>query len=1615
MKLNPAANRSFAYGHRGLRVILAALVLFLSSAVFPGCDDDAGINPLLLSIALTPTNPSIAAGSSQQFKATGTYANATTKDLTKTAKWASSDVNIATISNAKGALGKATSLSPGKTTISATVSGVKGTTVLTVTTAKLQTIEVTPTNSTVAKGSNQQFKATGIYTDSTKQDLTDTVTWTSSTTKVAIISDATGSKGLAKAVDPGTTTITATSGSISGSTLLTVTAAVLQSIGVTPTNPSIAKGTTLQFKATGTYSDSSTQDITNSVTWDSSKTAVATISTKAGTMGLSTAVDAGQTTITATLGAVSGSTTLTVTAAVLVSIGITPSNPTIAKGTTLQFKATGTYSDSTTQDLTATATWASSAKAVGSISNAAGSQGLATGISAGTTAITATSGTISNSTTLTVTAATLKAITVTPANPSIAKGTTQQFTATGTYSDSSTQDLTTSVTWDSTVKGVATISNAAGTEGLSSGVGVGQTTISATLGTVSGSTTLTVTAASLLSIAVNPANPTIAKGTAQQFTATGTYSDSTTQDLTTTVTWASSAQVVATISNATGSNGLATGVSAGNTTISATLGTVSGSTTLTVTAANLVSINVTPANPSIAKGTTQQFKATGTYSDSSTQDLTTTVTWDSGTKTVATISNAAGTEGLSSGVGVGQSTITATLGSVSGSTTLTVTAANLLSIAVTPVLPSIAKGSTLQFKATGTYSDTTTQDLTFAVTWDSSAKAVATISNAVASAGLASAVSAGNTTITATLGAISGSTTLTVTAATLVSIAVTPASPSIAKGTTLQFTAIGTYSDSSTQDITTSVTWASGTKTVGTISNAAGSEGLAAAVGVGQTTIRATLSGISGTSTLNVTAASLLSIAVTPANPTIAKGTTQQFKATGTYSDTTTQDLTISVTWASSAKGVASVSNAAASKGLATGVSAGNTTITATLGTVSGSTTLTVTAATLVSIAVTPATPSIAKGTAQQFAATGTYSDSSTQVLTTSVTWDSSTKTVATISNAAGSEGLSSGAGVGQTTISATLGTVSGSTTLTVTPAVLTTINITPVNPTIAQGTTQQFTAMGVYTDNSSQNLTTTATWASSITAVASISNASGSQGLATSVSPGTTTISATLGSVTGTTTLTVTAATLVSIAVTPATPSVSKGYTQQFVAMGTYSDSSTQNLTTSVTWDSGTTTVATISNAAGSEGLASALGAGSTTISATLGTVTGSTTLTVTSATLLSIAVTPVTPSASKGTTVQFTATGTYSDSTTQNLTTNVVWATSIPAVATISNASGSQGRATAATTGTTTISATLGTISGSTTLTVTAPTLVSIDITPASPTITQGTTIQLTATGTYTDSSTQNITTTVTWDSSNKGVGTVSNTAGSQGLASALTVGSTTISAIMAGVTGTTTLTVTNALLVSIAVTPATASINVGATQQYTAMGTYSDSSTQNLTTSVTWHSGNGAAATISNTAGSNGRATGVGAGTSTITAVLSGITGAATLTVTPAVSPVTVNFPSVGDTRYTRYGIQIYFWYAGDYVQGTRTTTLASTRSANIHLVITPNVLSSCGTQNVRMRINGVAVGTFAITRGVTLITRTFNFSAIAGPTYTLRYETISTVSSGCGSAGYSNTGSTVRLNP
>jgi trimeric autotransporter adhesin len=783
--------------------------------------------------------------------------------------------------------------------------------------AVLQSIQITPGAASIAAGVAQQFKATGLYSDNSSKDLTNSATWTSSNTAAATIS----STGMAATKAQGSATITASHSGVGGSTTLTVTAAALAALTVSPSTASLPLGTTVQLTAFGTFTDGSTKDMTASVQWTSANPSAVAINANS-TFGLAMATALGSSTITAASGNISSSASVTATGATVQSIAITPLTTLIAQGTTTQFTATGTFSDGSTQNITGAVQWSSGNVALAGI-NVNGAPGLAMGIAAGNSAITATVGSIFSSATLTVTNATANSIAVTPASPSIPLGTLQQFTATGTFSDGTTQDITGTVTWSSSKTNIASIT----VSGLVTARNLGTATVTAASASVNGSATATVNAADLASLAILPGDATIAATTSQQFSAIGTFNDGSTHDLTAQSTWTSSNTGVAKVANA---SGLAKGLTPGTSAITAALGPDSVSVTLTVTGASLMSISITPVGRTIAPATKLSYTATGTFSDASIQTITRDVTWASDNSSAAT----AASGGVVTSVAPGIANISAALDGVTASTQMTVSSVTLVSISVTPPSAALAPASTIGLSAAGTFSDGSTQTITSAVIWTSSASNVAGVN----SAGQVTGQSAGTATMTAQQGSVSGASIVVVESSALVSLQITPASTSVAQQTEAQFRAIGTFADGSTQDLTQSAEWTSSPASIATVSDIVGSKGLATGIVPGNATITTFFAGEVGTAALTVTGATLTSLTITPDDPSIPLGSSQRFTANGNFSDGTTENLTNQATWTSSSVSVATIGV----NGLANTVATGTTTITASVNGVSGNTVLTV-------------------------------------------------------------------------------------------------------------------------------------------------------------------------------------------------------------------------------------------------------------------------------------------------------------------------------------------------------------------------------------------------------------------------------------------------------------------------------------------------------------------------------------------------------------------------------------------------------------------------------------------------------------------------------------------------
>ncbi|MBI3477726.1 MAG: Ig-like domain-containing protein [Acidobacteria bacterium] len=745
----------------------------------------------------------------------------------------------------------------------------------------------------------------------------------------------------------------------------------LTSITLAPLNPTITLAVApqqpamLKFAVTGTYNVGNPQDISDQVTWISADAKVATVDPH----GTATATGSGRVIVTAQIFVAPTQKTLQATTILtvvpqLTSITVSPTVAQIAKDTTQQFAATGNYNDGTQADVTALVAWNSSQPAA-TISSSLGTRGRATGVAPGVTNITAALGSLASApASLTVTNANLVSLAITPSTSTVPLAASQQFVATGSFDDGTKQDISATATWNSSEPTIARTNS----EGLVTGLGLGSTNVSAGMNGVSATVPASVDASSILKVNVVPTTK-IASNTGLQMRAFAVFKNGSSLEATTTpgVTWTSSDPSVATI---VPGNGRLSAVRAGSASISAKLGSQNGSSTLSVSDATIQSLVVAPNLATIAPGTTQNVIALATFADNAgpfQQDISSVAAWSSDNTGVATVSYAGGLQELARSITTGTANISASFsdahGTVSSSAAvLNVSTATLTGISLSPGNVSVTLNGGHQLIASGVFSDGTQQDLTLTADWNATEPSIATVTPF----GFAGASGRGQTNITASLGSQSGSSSLLVNPGTLSRIDICPADTvdplnncppldpigtpppiSFPKSFPYSLIAIGTFTDGSRVDLTSSVRWTTSDSSTATISNDPGipgyitgitATGVATGLVSGRVTIIATADAISGTSEVFVTDATPVFLTVTPANGATNLGLTQQLAVSATFSDNTSVFVTPYVYWTTSDPSVVVVRLG----GLAYPVGRGTATVTANIGGAASSTTLTV-------------------------------------------------------------------------------------------------------------------------------------------------------------------------------------------------------------------------------------------------------------------------------------------------------------------------------------------------------------------------------------------------------------------------------------------------------------------------------------------------------------------------------------------------------------------------------------------------------------------------------------------------------------------------------------------------
>ncbi|HSU93621.1 MAG TPA: Ig-like domain-containing protein, partial [Gemmatimonadaceae bacterium] len=688
-------------------------------------------------------------------------------------------------------------------------------------------VTITPNPDTVALGSTSTLHAT---VDGATGNPS--IFWSSENTAIATVSGT----GIVTGVAVGTAHIAASSGGKSGITTIVVIPPGVASVRVTPTSAAIKVGETVHLVAEPLDGNGNALE-GRTITWSSDNEAVATVDNT----GVVTGVSSGAATITATSEGKSGTSGIAVGAAVAASIVVAPPSITVTAGQTSQL--TATVKDGNGSVISgAPVTWTVDKPAVAIV----GSTGLVAGQAAGTATITATSGSVHVDVPVTVTLPPANAVVVSPGTVSLLVTQRQQLT--GTVTDANGNPLPgQTISWESSNSAVAAVSST----GLVIAVAPGTATITATSGSVHGTADVTVSLVPARKVTLTPDALSFTEGDpgTQLTVALLDSAGGTLSQTGRVINWSSNNSSVASVNG----TGFVTPGAPGQAVITATLQGTGLSATATVTVARVpvASVSVTPSLDTLV--VLQQQQLTATPRDADGNALTgRAVTWDGSDDNVATVSS----NGRVTALSPGTMTVTATAGGTTGTATIVVIDVPIASIELSPATQSVVVGQTTP-AFTVVAKDAAGHVLTGrTVTFNSDNTAVATID----ASGVATGVSAGTAHITASSeGITSNAATLTVDPPPVSSVAVDPSNQTITDGGTAAFSA--TLQDAQGNTLTgRTVRWDSSDHTVATIDNS----GLATSAGPGTATITATSEGKSGTATLQVNAAPVASVAVTP-------------------------------------------------------------------------------------------------------------------------------------------------------------------------------------------------------------------------------------------------------------------------------------------------------------------------------------------------------------------------------------------------------------------------------------------------------------------------------------------------------------------------------------------------------------------------------------------------------------------------------------------------------------------------------------------------------------------------------------------------------------------------------
>ncbi len=702
--------------------------------------------------------------------------------------------------------------------------------------ASLQRLELSPASASLAVGTELSLHATGLYSDGSRRDLSDSVAWHSDDTTALSVAE----NGRIHALSAARTHIRASFDGHDAEASIEVTAATLERLDIEPAGLRLAKGTQYPLNVFGLFSDGSRQALDDQVVWTALNPTLFSISTT----GRLTALAVGSGVLQAGFGGLNAQIDVTVSDADLTTLRVTPASVELPVGSEVMLRIDGFYSDGSQQDLSVQARWQTDTPAVASLEG-----GLLRGLVSGDASLRADVGGLGIEVPVRVTDAVLSRLELDLGDADLPAGLSRPLRALGHFSDGSLRDLTAQVIWRSSDDARLAIANAVGNEGQATALAAGTVTVGAALDGVEAQATLIVSAADLQILELEPVAPRLAVGTGLRMQALGRYSDDSLKILSDQVTWFSDEPTIAAVANADGQAGQVQGLAVGDTHIRVQLGGVSASMPLSVTAAYLEVITIEPAEISLASGERLMLRAVGGFSDGSTQPLGAAVRWESAQLDVVRIDESGELLALQSG----EARISASLDGITGSIPVQVSTATLTDLEISPASPRLASGTTMGFSVVAVYSDGSRRDVTAQAVWASTNPLVLSVSNGDLFRVRAGAM--GSARLTARFGGFERVLDVVVTDATPVGLRITAPVTVLASGESVRLSAIADFSDDSSQPLDDDVIWSSSDPALASVGNTTDSRAwvVAASDRGGSVRIRAEYAGLSAEQLLDIT------------------------------------------------------------------------------------------------------------------------------------------------------------------------------------------------------------------------------------------------------------------------------------------------------------------------------------------------------------------------------------------------------------------------------------------------------------------------------------------------------------------------------------------------------------------------------------------------------------------------------------------------------------------------------------------------------------------------------------------------------------------------------------------